>query len=203
MSVQGSLDVLAAALQRATSVPMSASCVVNRAELLALVEQARAELPPEVEEAGTVLARHDEIVAEARTEAARIVAEARVKADSLVEAEAVVTRSRLRAADVVQAASVEATRLMRDADDYCDRRLAALEIELERALGQVSRGRQRLVERRDDPAELVAAQVAGAAELDVDAGLVTVIDLTAVEQAEADRGERVGAGGLGRGSHVQ
>lgn len=194
---------MAAALQRATSVPMSASCVVNRAELLALVEQARAELPPEVEEAGTVLARHDEILDEARAEAERIVADARVRADSLVEEQAVVVRARLRAADVVQAASVEATRLMRDADDYCDRRLAALEIELERALGQVRRGRQRLVERRDDPAELVAAQVAGATELDVDAGLVTVVDLTAVERAEAEQqGERVAAG-LGRGSHVQ
>lgn len=198
MSVQGSLDVLAAALQRATSVPMSASCVVNRAELLALVEQAQAELPPEVDEASSVLARHDEIMAEARAEADRLVAAARAKADGMVEAEAIVTRARLRAADVVQAASVEATRLMRDADDYCDRRLAALEIELERALGQVSRGRKRLVERRDDPAELVAAQVAGATELDLDAGLDRVVDLTAVE-----RDDRVGAGGLGRGSHVQ
>jgi cell division septum initiation protein DivIVA len=178
MSIQGSLDVMAATVQRATSVPMSASCVVNRAELLALVEQARAELPPEVDEASALLARHDEIVAQAEQRAARLVAEARTKADGLVGAEAIVTRARLRAADVVQAAAVEATRLIRDADDYCDRRLAALEVEMERALAQIRRGRQRLIERRDDPADLVAAQLAGDDQ---------VIDLTALERGEAVR----------------
>ena len=202
MSVQGSLDVMAATLQRATSVPMSASCVVNRGELLALVEQARGGLPPEVDEASAVLARHDEIVAEAQQQADQIVAAARRKADDLVEGEAIVTRARLRAADVVEAASVEATRLMRDADDYCDRRLAALEIELERALAQISRGRQRLNERRDDPAAVVAAQLAGEAALAVEPELDRVVDLTALELDE-HRTDRVGAGGLGRGSHVQ
>jgi cell division septum initiation protein DivIVA len=193
MSLQGSLDVMAATVQRATSVPMSASCVVNRAELLALVEQARASLPPEVDEASALLARQDEIVTDAHGQAARIVAEARAKADGMVNAEAIVIRARLRAADVVQAASVEATRLMRDADDYCDRRLAALEVEMERALTQIRRGRQRLLERRDDPADLVASQVAG----DQDAGPAggrdpgdrpdRVLDLTAFEASDAVR----------------
>jgi len=108
-------------------------------------------------------------VAQAQQHAEQIVAAARRRAEELIAAETVVIRSRLRAADLVEAATVEASRLMRDADDYCDRRLAALEVEMERALAQIRRGRLRLQERRDDAACLVAAEVAGATALDLDA----------------------------------
>jgi len=147
MSLRGTLDVMTATLQRATSVPMTASCLVNRAEMLALVEQARGSVPLEVREAALLLAQRDDILGDGRREAELVVAEAERRAADLVDGSAIVAAARQRADEIVQAATATAQRLMRDADEYCDRRLAGLEAELERALTQVRGGRLRLADR--------------------------------------------------------
>jgi cell division septum initiation protein DivIVA len=153
MSLTATLDQLANRLRTATAVPLSASCVVNRAELLAIVEQATASIPAEVEDATGLLEQREELLAQARTDAQQTVAAARARADELVALSSVVDLAQQRAAEIVAEAKAEADRLLRDADDYCDRRLALLEVDLDKALGVVRRGRQRLVERRDEPAQ--------------------------------------------------
>lgn len=45
MDVQNKLDEIVASVSGARSMPMSASCVVNRADLLAMLEEVRAALP--------------------------------------------------------------------------------------------------------------------------------------------------------------
>jgi cell division septum initiation protein DivIVA len=163
MSVRGRLDRLADVVQRANGVPLSASCVVNRADLLALVEAARAELPVELHEAQDVMQRADDLVAHARAEAERVLASAGRQADALVSSGAVLALARERAEATLEDARAQAQQVRREADDYCDRRLAQLEIDLDRALAQVRRGRDRLAERLGGPGEH------------------RVIDLTAVE----------------------
>jgi len=192
MSLRGTLDVMTATVQRATSVPMTASCLVNRAEMLALVDQARAGVPLEIREAALLLAQRDDILGDGRREADLVVAEAERRAADLVDGSAIVTAARGRADEIVQAATAEAQRLMRDADDYCDRRLAALEAELDRALTQVRGGRRRLADR---------ANATGADILDM-------IDVT--EGGDAGAGSRVSAGarhasarGAGRGARPE
>jgi cell division septum initiation protein DivIVA len=52
-----------------------------------------------------------------------------------------------RAAQIVAEAEETADRLQRDADDYCDRRLADFEIDLGKVLSQVQAGRAKLAGR--------------------------------------------------------
>ena len=195
MSLRGTLDVMTATVQRATSVPMTASCLVNRAEMLALVDQARAGVPLELREAALLLAQRDDILGDGRREADLVVAEAERRAADLVDGSALVAAARKRADDIVHAATAEAQRLMRDADDYCDRRLAALEAELDRALTQVRGGRRRLADR---------ANATGADILDM-------IDVTdGADGGDAGAGSRVPAAarhasarGAGRGTRPE
>ena len=145
--VQGVLEALAAAVEQARAMPMSSSVLVNRAELLDLVDQAREALPAQLGRADALLADADAARADARAEAEAILARAREQADRLVEAEAVTIQARDRAAQLLADAQEQADSLRRDADDYCDRRLADFEIDLGKVLSQVQAGRAKLAGR--------------------------------------------------------
>lgn len=55
MDVQKKLDEIVEAVGSARSMPMSASCVVNRAELLAMLEEVRQALPGSLAQAQELL----------------------------------------------------------------------------------------------------------------------------------------------------
>lgn len=150
-SLTGVLDALEDAVQAARAMPMSSSVLVSRAELLDLVEQARAALPTQLQRADDVLAAADAERAAARADAERIEAAARRRAAELVEQESVIALATDRAAEIVAEAEETARGLRRDADDYCDRRLAEFEIDLGKVLSQVQAGRAKLAGRLDDP----------------------------------------------------
>ncbi|WP_372594523.1 hypothetical protein [Actinotalea sp.] len=137
------------AVQQARAMPMSSSVLVSRAELLDLVEQARAALPDQLGRADELLADADDVLAEARAQAEQIVAAARERAAELVSTEQVVVAARVRAEEIVAAAEATGAQLRREADDYCDRRLADFEIDLGRVVAQVQAGRAKLAGRLD------------------------------------------------------
>jgi hypothetical protein len=147
VTLRRTLDLLATRIERASSLPLSASCLVNRAELLSLVERARAELSDEVGEASHVIAHRDDLLDVAQREANDLLEGARHQAGELVSGHAIVSGAQARADQILDAARAEAARLLRDADEYCDRKLARFEDDLWGALGQVRRGRHRLQDR--------------------------------------------------------
>src|SRR5690242_5542345 len=73
MDVQKKLDGIVAAVEGARAMPMSASCVINRAELLAMLTELRSALPESLSEAQALLGDREQMVAEARQEAERII----------------------------------------------------------------------------------------------------------------------------------
>ena len=127
--------------------PLSSSCLVNRAEILSLVERARAELPAELDEATALLVANQDLVAAAEHEADQVRVRARLEAEGLVEESVLVATARARSEQILEAARTEAARLLREADGYCERRLAGLEHDLAKVIGQVRRGRERLIDR--------------------------------------------------------
>ena len=138
------LDELSDVVSSARAMPMSASCVVHRGEVLDLVDTIRQALPGELQKAGAVIHGADAVVDRAHGEAEAILAEARGRAEQLVSDQAVVAAATSRAQRLVEDAEAEAARLLAEADDYCDRRLADFEIDLDRLAQQVRRGREKL-----------------------------------------------------------
>jgi hypothetical protein len=140
---------MGAMVERASSVPLSASCMVNRAEMLALVERARAELPVELDQAAELLVAHQEVISRAETEAEELLAQAQADAEQMLTESALIASAHARSEQILDAARAEAARLLRECDLYCDNRLGALEDTLNRSLGQVRRGRDRLRDRSE------------------------------------------------------
>jgi cell division septum initiation protein DivIVA len=143
----GILDALADAIGQARSMPMSSSVLVNRAELMDLVDQARDVLPTQLTRADEVLAAADAARLAAQAEADAIIAAARARAAELVEDHELTRAAQVRAQEIVAEAEDVADGLRRDADDYCDRRLADFEIDLTRLMTQVQAGRAKLAGR--------------------------------------------------------
>ncbi len=144
MDVHDKLDELTAIVENARSMPMSASCVINRSEVLGLLEELRELLPEEFRHAQLLLADREAVVAEGKQEAARIYElaqedRARLIADTEVMAEA------QRQADDIRAGATEEARSMRtEVDDYVDTKLANFEVVLDKTLTAVHRGREKL-----------------------------------------------------------
>ena len=67
------LDDLTDLIETAKALPLSQSCMVPRAEMLDLIDDARASLPESVLAAEQVLIRRDQILADAQADADRLV----------------------------------------------------------------------------------------------------------------------------------
>ncbi|WP_031039467.1 ATP synthase F0 subunit B [Streptomyces sp. NRRL F-5650] len=145
MDVQNKLDEITAMVSGARAMPMSASCVVNRAELLSLLEELRAELPGSLAQAQELIGDREQMVAEARQEAERIIESAHAERGSLIAGTEVARRSQAEADRILAEARQEAEEVRAEADDYVDSKLANFEVVLTKTLGSVGRGREKLL----------------------------------------------------------
>jgi hypothetical protein len=144
LNVEDLVARLRGLVESARSMPMSASAVINRAEVLDLVTRLEQAVPTAFADQVKVFSDRDGVVAEAHVKAAEIVAEAERRRDELVS-ETDVFRLAKQQADVErELAAVEAQELRQETDDYVDTRLATFEITLTKTLEAVSRGRARL-----------------------------------------------------------
>ena len=83
-----SVEKLTAAItmvEEARSVPLSASCVVHRAEMLEVLDEARESLPADFESAQKIIEARDAIIEEARVSAEQMIALAREEVAQMVE----------------------------------------------------------------------------------------------------------------------
>lgn len=138
------IEELQVLIEEAKAVPLSASAVVNRDEILELLAELKQELPDEVRQARWVVRDRDELMDRARKEAERLVEQARAERSRLLDESDLVRAARQEAAGLVEEARSKAAELRRQAQDYVDTKLAAFENLLNRTLGSVVRGREQL-----------------------------------------------------------
>ncbi|MEU9092630.1 cell division initiation protein [Streptomyces sp. NPDC048428] len=147
MDVQKKLDEIVEAVGNARSMPMSASCVVNRAELLSMLEEVRQALPGSLAQAAEVIGGHEQLVEQARQEAGRIIETARAERGSLISGTEIARQSQTEADRILGEARKDAEEVRAEADEYVDSKLANFEVVLTKTIGSVDRGREKLLGR--------------------------------------------------------
>jgi hypothetical protein len=143
----GKLAYLRELIVSARAMPMSSSCVINRGEVLALIDDLIEHLPGEIAEAQRVIDMAAFKIAEGEAEASRILAEARDHAASLAQHSEVVRVAEQIAAQMRSEADQEAAALRRETDEFIDARMASFESVLHKTASQVRTARARLAER--------------------------------------------------------
>ena len=131
-------------VKEARGVPLSASCVVHRGELLEMLDQARVALPTDLQSAIEILLERDSIIEQAQETADQLIAHAREEVAHLVEQTQIVAAAHKEAQKIMADVEAEAKYEREEIESYIDSRLATLEVILNKTLDVVQRGRDKL-----------------------------------------------------------
>jgi vacuolar-type H+-ATPase subunit H len=138
------LTIAIAMVEEARGVPLSASCVLHRGEMLEILDGARAAFPNDLEAARKIMTSRDSLIEEGRLSAEALIANAREEVSRMIEQTAIVSAAREEAQHILDDAHFEADAEREEVEKYIDSRLATLEVILNKTSDAVARGRERL-----------------------------------------------------------
>ena len=154
MDVLVLIDKLDDLIHNARPVPLTDQVRVDREEIYDLLDQMRATIPEEIKQARWIVKERQEMLAEAKREAERVVKEARDQQARLISDEEVYKQAERAAEEIIEDARETERQIRLGAEDYADEILSTLEVNLEKFLAAVRRGRDRLAGREEEPAEV-------------------------------------------------
>ena len=141
------IEKLAEIVGEARSMPLSSSALVNRQEVLDLIESLRHSLPSEITRARSILKDGEEVLERAGQEAQRVLERARQERERLLSKTEIVQAAAREADRLVAEAESTSKRIRAEAEAYVESKLANFEVVLQKTLQAVERGRQRLAGR--------------------------------------------------------
>ncbi|MBQ3055556.1 MAG: hypothetical protein IJC88_05575 [Oscillospiraceae bacterium] len=120
----------------------SGKCLVERGQMLDLIDEIRANLPKDLEDARKVLETKTEIIAQAKREAESIQRAAENRARQLVSEEEITILARQKASEMTMMADTKSKELRRVANEYVEDVLHRLEDVMTEALENTRKSRQ-------------------------------------------------------------
>jgi len=131
-------------INTAKSMPLSSSVIVSREDVVALLQSALDRLPDELRQARWLLREREEFLAERSKEADALMEDVRAQAERMVQRTEIVRQANSVAQRILDDANDEARTMRHEAEDFCDQKLAGMEIVLDRLTRTVQSGRSRL-----------------------------------------------------------
>lgn len=142
--IEDLLEQVRHVVDEAKAVPLSASVMVNREEMLELIDAVLDNLPDEFRKARWILKERDEVLERARRDADEVLAGASEEAQRLVAQQEIVKKAGKHAQDLLDRARGEAREKILQAEDYIDQKLGQFEIALTKTVDTVSAARHKL-----------------------------------------------------------
>jgi vacuolar-type H+-ATPase subunit H len=134
MDLASRLQQLEELVREAKSMPLSSSVLVNREEVLEMLNEMQESIPEEIKQARWIVRDREDLLAKARADGERIVEQAREEQRRLALKEEVARRAEEEADRILTEAEDKAEQMQRDAEDYVDAKLAQFENALRRIL---------------------------------------------------------------------
>jgi cell division septum initiation protein DivIVA len=150
MDVLVLIDKLDDLVHNSKAVPLTDQVRVDREEVYEILDQMRATIPEEIKQARWIVKERQEMLAEAKRECDRIVQEAREQAIREASQTEIVRIAEGQAQDIVEDAKRDARDTKLEMEDWADGILSTLEINLDKFLSAVKKGRERLHERSQE-----------------------------------------------------
>jgi hypothetical protein len=137
-------DLLAAIELVNTSKSTLGRALLNREEMLVLLEAALANVPEEIREARHALREREALMLEEQRKINVMIELAQRQRDQMVEQTEIVRQARLEAQQIVADAEAAARKMVNEHEDFLDMKLAEFEKSMTFLLSTVQRGRARL-----------------------------------------------------------
>ena len=151
MDVLVLIDRLEELVEDARSFPgFGNTAMVDRDAAFDIIDQMRQTIPEELKQARWIVKERQEMLAEAKREADRILGEAREQAVREASQTEIVKLAERQAQEIVEDARRQARETRLEMEDWADSILSTLEVNLDKFLGAVRRGRERLHERSQE-----------------------------------------------------
>ena len=131
-------------IEAARPMPLSNSSMINKEEVLELLNDCVERLPDELRAARWLLKEREEYLARVRREGEEIMEVARTRAERMVQKTEVVKAAEREARRVVEIAEEQSRRMRLETEDYCDQKLASFEGILAKTMRVAAQGRSRL-----------------------------------------------------------
>ncbi len=159
-------------IDAARPMPLSTSVMINRDEVMTLLESALAAVPDETRQARWLLRERDEVLAQARVDANMVIDEARSRVAQMVQRTEVVRSAERRARQLLDDAQIQTRRRRHEVDEYCERQLAQFASAVDQIQIAVQAARRKLGKRVATPIAPAAPGVspAATAESEIDTG---------------------------------
>ena len=150
MDVLVLIDKLDDLVHNAKAVPLTDQVRIDREEIYDILDQMRATIPEEIKQARWIVKERQEMLAEAKRECDRLIDEAREQAVREASQTEIVKLAERQAQDIIDDARRQAREMRLEIEDWADGILSTLEVNLDKFLTAVKRGRERLHERSQE-----------------------------------------------------
>ena len=144
------IDKLDDLVHNAKQVPLTDQVRIDREEIYDVLDQMRATIPEELKRARWIVKERQDMLAEANRESDRITGEAREQAVVQASQTEIVKLAEHQALEIVEEARRQARQTRLEMEDWADSILSTLEVNLDKFLTAVKRGRERLHERSQE-----------------------------------------------------
>ncbi|MCL1914377.1 MAG: ATPase [Eubacteriaceae bacterium] len=143
------LDNLQNEVENAGGVPfLSNKVILERDELLDIIEDIRSSLPEELKEAKRIIDEENRIKATAQRKASGLIEEAKVQKQQLIDTNTITKNAYEEADAIVRAAKQEASKLRARSIEYCSNLLGKAAEELKALLSTIDENRAELRDKR-------------------------------------------------------
>jgi hypothetical protein len=132
------------AIRSARNMPLSSSALVDRKEVLDLIELLKRSIPEEIARARALIRDRDDVVERARSQAERVLERAQTEREQQLSRTEIVQAASREADRMVAEAEAVSRRIKAEAESYVEGKLATFEVVLQKTLAAVERGRARL-----------------------------------------------------------
>jgi F0F1-type ATP synthase membrane subunit b/b' len=150
MDVLVLIDKLDDLVHNAKAVPLTDQVRIDREEIYDILDQMRATIPEEIKQARWIVKERQEMLAEAKRECDRLLGEAREQAVREASQTEIVKLAEKQAQEIIDDSRRTARETRLEMEDWADGILSTLEVNLDKFLGAVKRGRERLHERSQE-----------------------------------------------------
>lgn len=144
MNLMELVEELEDLIETSSQIPLTGKVMLDRDELLEIVNEMKNEIPKEVREAQKISTDRENILLSAQNEADSIVSGARAHAEEIISNDELVLKANQRAEEILNAANTESTQIREGARDYADELLENTQVNLSEIIKMLNENRKEL-----------------------------------------------------------
>ena len=136
-------------IDKGVPVPFTGRCLLDKDELLELIQEIKLKLPTDLEQAKWIKAERENIINDAKKEAEEIIKTANDKLIALIDENEITKQAAEKANSIVERASADAKTTKNESYQYADRLLENVETVAHRAIYELEQCVKLVQENRD------------------------------------------------------